>query len=437
MTTVQNTEAQVAIVALTAITEGSRRREDYGDMEELVSSIKEKGLIMPLAVCLTDDGKYQLLAGGRRFQALKHIGVPTVPVRIYPEQLSDLERRAIELEENIKRKNLSWQEEVTLCQEIHNLEIAIHGKKISTSPDAPGHSLRDTAKLVNESPAGISKKLKVARAMEEFPDMGWEKCKTQQDAEKLLKKVTRHIVRDDLAAEAEASYGDESVKSRLAKCYIVKDFLKGLDDLPDGAFNLVEIDPPYAIDLTKQKKEYNYEGYNEIAMDDYEGFMLKVLQGCYQKMSPNSWLILWFGPDPWFEVMHKLLIEAGFQTTRMVGIWNKKAGQSLMPTRRLANSYEMFYYASKGTPDLAKPGRSNVFEFTTSSQGKFHPTQRPVAMYEELLGTFAQPNARVLIPFAGSGSAMVAAAKLNMHPIGYDLTHQYKQEFIIRLGEEL
>jgi len=436
MTNISNTDAQVAMVSISEIHEGVRFREDYGDIEDLVNSIKQKGLIQPLAVSLDDKG-YKLLAGGRRFQALKQIGSKYIPVRIYPTNLSNLELRAIELEENIKRKDLTWQEEANLCKEIHELEIAIHGKKISTSPDAPGHSLRDTAKLVNESAAGVSKKLKMARAMEQFPDMPWDKCKTQQDAEKLLKKVTRHIVRDDLTAEAKASYAGDDVKTRLSKCYIIKDFLKALDDLPDNTFQLVEVDPPYAIDLAKQKKGYDYEGYNEADKDDYIEFMDSVLKGCYQKMSPNSWLVLWFGPDPWFEPMYQALIRAGFKTHRMVGIWNKKAGQTHMPTKRLANSYEMFFYASKGTPELSKHGRSNVFEFTVSSQGKFHPTQRPIEMYEELLNTFAEPNAKVLVPFAGSGATLIAAARNHMHPIGYDLTYDYKKEFEIWLGEEL
>lgn len=437
MTKISNTEAQVAIVSINDIEEGDRFREDYGDMESLVHSIKEKGLIQPLAVCVLNDHKYQLLAGGRRFQALKHIGSEHVPVRIYPDTLSPLELRAIELEENIKRKDLDWSEEVKLCKEIHELEVALKGRKISTAPDAPGHSLRDTAKLVNESPAGISKKLKVARAMQEFPDMGWDKCKSQSDAEKLLKKVTRHIVRDDLASTARAKYKGDSHKTAIANSYIIKDFFKADKDLPDGVFNLVEIDPPYAIDLKNRKKSYGYEGYNEVASDEYYNFMLKTLQICYKKMSSHSWLILWFAPEPWFETMYQCLIEARFETHRMCGIWNKRSGQTNIPSKRLANSYEMFFYATKGSPDLAKPGRSNVFEYTTSAHRKFHPTQRPVAMYEDVLTTFVEPNSRILVPFAGSGASLIAAGKQDMHPIGYDLTDQYKKEFEIWLGEEL
>jgi len=434
MTNISNTEAQVAIVSIDEIFEGERFREDYGDIESLVHSIKEKGLIQPLAVCLDDKG-YRLLAGGRRYQALRQIGSKHVPVRIYPNVLTNLELRSIELEENIKRKDLTWEEEIKLTKEIHDLQTTIYGKKVSTSPDAPGHSLRDTAKLVNESAAGVSKKLKVARAMEEFPDMGWHKCKNQSEAEKLLKKVTRHIVRDDLANKARSKYTDK--KTAIANSYIIKDFFKAENDLPDGVFNLVELDPPYGIDLTNKKKSYDYEGYHDVAYDKYYDFMLRTLKICYKKMSPNSWLLLWFAPEPWFEMMYQCLIEAKFEAHRMCGIWNKRSGQTNIPSKRLANSYEMFFYAMKGNPELAKPGRSNVFEYTVSSGRKFHPAQRPVAMYEDVLTTFVEPNSRVLVPFAGSGASLIAAGKQDMHPIGYDLTLQYKKEFEIWLGEEL
>ena len=436
-----NKEAQVALTPISNILIGNRFRENLGDIDGLVQSIHDHGLIQPLAVCYndeSDDREYKLLAGGRRFTACESVDKDLIiPVRIYPSTLTELELRSIELEENIRRKDLDWQEEVSLCKEIHELQIKIHGTKVSTLPDAPGHSMRDTAKLTNSSPTDTSRKLKLASAMEAFPEMPWDKCKTQSDADKLLKQVGRHIVREDLVAAAKESYNGDDRKVTLSKSYIVKDFFSALDDLPDNTFNLVEVDPPYAIDLMNKKKDYGYEGYNEVLNTEYLDFMRRTLNGCFKKMSTNSWLILWFAPEPWFQDMYDLLIETGFITHRMVGIWNKKSGQTMQPSKRLGNAYEMFFYASKGSPELAKPGASNVFEYTVGGEKKFHPTQRPVEMIQDVLTTFTQPNSKILIPFAGSGATLVAAALANMHPIGYDLTSQYKQEYEIWLNEVL
>ena len=62
---------KLATIKLANISFGERRREDYGDIEELASDIKAKGIISPLAVMHQpgkDDGtNYLLLAGGRRY----------------------------------------------------------------------------------------------------------------------------------------------------------------------------------------------------------------------------------------------------------------------------------------------------------------------------------------------------------------------------------
>ena len=60
---------KVDIVPIDAIIEGERRRKEYGNVGELVHSIKKEGLIQPLAVVDMGDGKYRLLAGGRRLRA--------------------------------------------------------------------------------------------------------------------------------------------------------------------------------------------------------------------------------------------------------------------------------------------------------------------------------------------------------------------------------
>lgn len=79
-----------------------RRREDFGDIEGLAESIRRFGLFHPLIV----DDKNSLVAGERRLRALRLLGWSEIPVRPYAD-LSDDERNEIELEENLKRKDLT------------------------------------------------------------------------------------------------------------------------------------------------------------------------------------------------------------------------------------------------------------------------------------------------------------------------------------------
>jgi DNA modification methylase len=448
----------VAIIPITTITVGKRFRENYGDVEQLAESIRSKGLITPLAVSSYLNGEgtrvFNLLAGGRRYQACKLAGLTELPVRIYDRELTELELRSIELEENIQRKDLEWIEQVNLQREIHRLQIEIHGQKLSTSPDATGWSMRDTAKLLNKSIGGISMDVKLADAVEQMPDLEWDQCKSKHDAMKLLARAEETIIRAELArrvmtlnnsssAEGMSVNGLDSRRKKLIDSYFVNDFLEGIKKLDDGLFNLVEIDPPYGIELGKMKKKdgisryaYSVEGYNEADADGYVDFLHEVLTACYRVMADHSWLLLWFAPEPWFEKVYGALLDCGFTTSRMCGLWIKPTSQTMNPNFRLANAYEMFFYACKGQPTLAKPGASNVFSYSqVAAQLKVHPTERPLGLMEELLGTFGYPSSRVLVPFAGSGVSLLAAAKLGMLPLGYDLSQQYKDAFTLRVSQ--
>jgi len=82
---------KVDIVPITCIEVGKRFREDYGDMPMLKESIRQDGIIQPLAVCTSaEEGKYELLAGGRRFMACTELGITEVPIRIYDKDMSEL-----------------------------------------------------------------------------------------------------------------------------------------------------------------------------------------------------------------------------------------------------------------------------------------------------------------------------------------------------------
>ncbi|WP_241156448.1 MULTISPECIES: ParB/RepB/Spo0J family partition protein [unclassified Adlercreutzia] len=79
------------------------------EIEELANSIEKDGLLQPILVRTIREGKYQIIAGERRWQACKSIGLKTVPVRIKDVD----EDRALELAlvENVQRSDLNPIEE--------------------------------------------------------------------------------------------------------------------------------------------------------------------------------------------------------------------------------------------------------------------------------------------------------------------------------------
>jgi len=439
-------EGKLAFIKLDDILFGDRRREDYGAVDELAKSISERGLIHPIAV-QSDDGEppYLLAAGGRRFLAHKMLGRDTIACRIYDHPLTDLELKAIELFENVDRKDLTPREDCNLKRDIHNLMIAIHGKKISTTPGAEGWSMRDTAGALGKSVSSVSEDIKIAEAMETLPELELDKCKTKKEALKAIERFENTIVRGELVKRAEKELGTDN--SRLASAYIVGDFFEKVKDIPSGTIDLIEIDPPYAIDLenvkclkgTSYKATYG-ESYNEIASSTYIDFIKELLVECYRVAKPDAWLLMWFGPQPWFEIMYELLNIHGFQCRRIPALWIKGeyTGQCFQPNMYLGNSYEMFFYARKGKPTIKQQGRkAHYICDPVLPAAKIHPTERPVPLIEEILKTFVWEGARVLVPFAGSGNTLIAAGNCKMLPIGYDLSNDYRDGYVSRLiGKE-
>lgn len=80
-------------------------------LEELTSSIKKNGIIQPIAVRLKKDepGKYEIVAGERRWLAAQKAGLHNIPVNIL--DLSDVETLEVAIVENIQRDDLSPIEE--------------------------------------------------------------------------------------------------------------------------------------------------------------------------------------------------------------------------------------------------------------------------------------------------------------------------------------
>lgn len=445
---------------------GKRYREDYEDIDDLVEDIKERGIIQPIAVLrkaeLTDeeleelgesdqDRPYLLMAGGRRTTAAIRADLETVPAQIYNHALDHLELRIIELHENLHRKSLSFVEDVKLKAEIHRLQVEKYGEKVSTAVDAPGASLATTAEFLGVSKATMSNDVRLSQALEEYPELAGADSKAEawKQYDGIVKKMAMEILamRQRAASNNNPTSTNNPHNIRRAVCslYQVGSFFEGVKQVPDGTIKLVEIDPPYAVDLKNIKKAGDTDDYNEIAPHFYESFMKSTFAEAYRVTKDHAWMICWFGPE-WFEKIFCWIEAAGkpeamsiedwrtskrgFQVRRMPGIWMKRNGQTQQPDKYLASAAEYFFYARKGDPGIAKQGRSNIFDFgPVAPQRKRHPTERPIEMLESLLETFARTRETILVPFAGSGNTILAANNLGMPCIGWDLSQPYKDSF--------
>src|SRR5207247_9171177 len=82
-----------------------RARSDDDTIATLAASIREVGILQPLVVRRSGDGRYELIAGERRLRAAKAAGLATVPIVLRDSEDADLLREA--LIENIHREDLN------------------------------------------------------------------------------------------------------------------------------------------------------------------------------------------------------------------------------------------------------------------------------------------------------------------------------------------
>jgi ParB family chromosome partitioning protein len=93
-----------------------RKQFTDSDLEDLTTSIREKGLLQPLVVRQRGSGEYEIVAGERRWRAAQRAGIHEVPVLI--RDLSDGEALEIALIENIQRADLNALEEARAYQQL-------------------------------------------------------------------------------------------------------------------------------------------------------------------------------------------------------------------------------------------------------------------------------------------------------------------------------
>src|SRR6056297_160086 len=459
---------EIVECSLDVIDEGERVRKDYGNLHELKNSFKENSLGQPLIVVRHPDlenGKYEykLAAGGRRFRALNMLsaetGKTTIPCRVLPDN-DEHTVAQWELVENAHRKAFTWHEEVVATKKAHEAYQTIYGKS-SGHHTHGGHSQTATAKELHVSKATVSKHIAMADMLEKLPPEVAEKVKAAPNAHQaatMIKSATQRALKARDAKQASESWDKTDHRGALLKSYIVCDldrekplaaqgFFEKAHNLDDGSFDIIEIDPPYAIDLKESKKNAgdSLEVYNEVSVEDYRDFMFRTISESVRIAKPSgAHIIVWYAVQ-YYNMLHDIVDELKAAGARV--FWNANPaywvktgaqGQTMDQRYRLGSVVERFVYIRVGDGRVNVPGRSNCFNYAPiPSQKKWHPTQRPLDLMIDVLKTFAKPGSKLCVPFAGSGQTLLAGHKLQMEGLAFDLSEEYRNGFIMAAKEML
>ncbi len=126
---------------------------DEESLADLASSIAELGVLQPILVHATADGRYQLIAGERRWRAAERAGKTTVPALIrsaHPDAEKELVEQA--LVENLHREDLTPLEEAAAYQQLLE-EFQLTHDQIATRVGRSRSAITNTLRLLSLPPA--------------------------------------------------------------------------------------------------------------------------------------------------------------------------------------------------------------------------------------------------------------------------------------------
>ena len=145
----------VAVADLLPSPFNPRQQFDEGELSELAQSIREKGLLQPILVRPAEQpGRYEIVAGERRWRAAQMAGVHEVPVIV--RELSEREALEVALIENVQRTDLNA------------LEEAMGYRRLI---DQFGYTQQQLAEIIGKSRSHVANTLRLLNLPEEVQAM--------------------------------------------------------------------------------------------------------------------------------------------------------------------------------------------------------------------------------------------------------------------------
>ena len=230
------------------------------------------------------------------------------------------------------------------------------------------------------------------------------------------------------------SVGERNYKTPSSIESIKKqDFKEFLKELPKGSVDLILTDPPYTISKDT--------GFASIGKNSVERFAVSMDFGewdkeqinlddltrlSYDALRKGGTIIVFY--DLWkITNLAEAMTNAGFKQLRLIE-WKKTNPVPLNSKNNyLTNSREIALLAVKGgKPTFHSEYDTGTYHHPIPNNGKrYHPTQKPLLLMEELITIHSNPNDLVVDPFVGSGTTAVAAKLHNRKFAGCDIDENY------------
>lgn len=194
------------------------------------------------------------------------------------------------------------------------------------------------------------------------------------------------------------------------------DCLEVMQRLGDKSVDLLLTDPPYGIKVGKLYKKPNLvlnSATNTTVYENLDWDSNKISNSFFAEMFRVSKKQIIFGGNYYADIL---------PITNNWIVWDKKTED------KYSNGFSDFELA------WCSGGGCRIFRYLWSGmiqqdmknkEQRFHPTQKPVGLFEKILDKYSQENETILDCFLGSGTTALACENLNRKWIGIELSKDY------------
>ena len=466
------------IAEITVLRDERQRREV--NVEDLLQSVRAHGVLQAIIIERMPDGGHVLVVGERRLEAARQCGLETIPARI-ALNLSPLERQLIELLENIKRRDLVWQDLVETTLRIHEINCQL----------VESWTAQETADQTFMSKGQVSVHMIVARVLRE-QDARIANCKTVREAYNLLRRRQQRAAGDalqelletadealpaaapvedvddgeapqmgleefdaetdlDEVPRAEPTAGAKALaplappvpclpgkppvvaapqRSSVEQTILNTDFTSWLTDYTGPTFSIVHCDFPYGINVFQADSKRNEDGAGRFAgqtqyddtADTYFSLLRTLCQNLDKIMSRSAHLMFWYSERHYAatrQMFAELAPSLTFAPYSLVWLKSDNAGISGDLNRLPRHVYETAFLAYRGKRNLV---RSSGDAYAAPTDRRLHPSCKPEPVLRHFLGIITDDTSTLFDPTCGSGTALRVGEELGCkHVLGLEI----------------
>lgn len=393
------------------IDRASRQRREITKVDEMAWSLQEIGQLQPIII--TRDGELKI--GERRWTAAKQLGWTHIMVQ-FTDELDEGRLKLMELEENVRRMDLPWQDECAAIAEYHAIR----------SQGDPEWTAKNTAEALGISASMATEKLAVVKAIasgnelvKDAPMLSTAIGITRREAARRQTSVLA-----DIAPEVTAA-NERNIPLQLA------DFIEWQRTYSGPKFNFIHCDFPYGVNADKHNQgAAKSHGRYDDGIEVYESLLETLTLAMENVVADSAHLMFWFSMD-YYGYTQQALQKMGWKVSPFPLIWHKSDNSGILPdpSRGPRRIYETAFHASR-SDRLVVRSISNVVAAPVTKL--VHMSEKNLDMLTKFMEMFVDENTVGLDPTCGSGNAVRAMVARGAH---YALGLERDEEFFNKAKE--